>query len=67
MSTAYTYVEIRGREVTFAKPFATYSEAKTYFDRMIEQEHGMTLRGNEDFPDRFRAETGTLFAISTIY
>ena len=67
-TATYTYIECKGKDsVTYAKQFTTYSEAKTYFDRMIENEPGMHLRGNEDFPDRFRAETGILFEIATIY
>ncbi len=67
MIATYTYMEVRGHDVVFAKQFTTYSEAKTYFNHMTEQEHGMALRGSEDFPDRFRAETGILFEIATIY
>jgi hypothetical protein len=67
-TATYTYIECKGQDsVTYAKQFTTYSEAKTYFDHMIENEPGMHLRGNEDFPDRFRAETGILFEIATIY
>ena len=52
-TATYTYIECKGKDsVTYAKQFTTY---------------GMHLRGNEDFPDRFRAETGILFEIATIY